>query len=118
MSISIEDILNDIEVVRQKEAVDKTTLEGIATISAEELRQRLVSWATQGFPNAWTLQEVVVQPPAQCSDGVARNLADYITFVSGKTIGDHIADLQTRLTGITVGYAWSGYAILIVVTKT
>lgn len=118
MSISIDDILNDIEVVRQKEATDKDTLEGIATIPAETLRQKLVSWATQGFPNAWTLQEVVVQPPAQCSDGVARSLADYISFVSGKSIGDHIVDLQTRLTGITAGYAWSGTSILIVVSKT
>lgn len=115
--IAIEDILNDIEVVRQKEAVDKSTLDGIASISSESLRQKLVAWATQGFPSAWTLMEVNVVPPAQCSDGVARSLADYIAFVSGKTLAEHVAALQARMSGITASFAWTGQTILIVVSR-
>ena len=99
---------------QQKEAADKSALDAIGGLS---LRGKLVTWATLGFPNAWTVHEVSVVPPAQCSDGVARDLAGYIQFVSGKTLAEHVATLQTRVTGITVSYAWTGSAILIVVTK-
>lgn len=112
--LSIEDLMNDVAVLQQKEAADKSALDAIGGLS---LRGKLVTWATLGFPNAWTVHEVSVVPPAQCSDGVARDLAGYIQFVSGKTIGDHVAALQARVTGIVVSYAWTGASILIVVTK-
>ncbi len=112
--LAIEDLLNDVAVLQQKEAADKSALDAIGGLS---LRGKLVTWATLGFPNAWTVHELSVVPPAQCSDGVSRSLADYIQFVSGKTLAEHVATLQTRVTGITVSYAWTGSAILIVVTK-
>ena len=112
--LAIEDLLNDVAVLQQKEAADKSALDAIGGLS---LRGKLVTWATLGFPNAWTVHEVAVVPPSQCSDGVSRSLADYIQFVSGKTLAEHVATLQTRVTGITVSYAWTGSAILIVVTK-
>lgn len=112
--LAIEDLLNDVAVLQQKEAADKSALDAIGGLS---LRGKLVTWATLGFPNAWTVHEVSVVPPSQCSDGVSRSLADYIQFVSGKTLAEHVATLQTRVTGITVSYAWTGSAILIVVTK-
>lgn len=115
--INIDDILNDIEVVRQKEASDAITLGGIAGIGGDSLRQKLVTWATQGFPGAWTLMDVVIVPPSQCSDGVVRGLEAYIQFVSGKTLAEHVAALQARLSGITASYAWTGQAILIVVSR-
>ena len=112
--IAIEDLLNDVAVLQQKEAADKSLFDSIAGLS---LRPALVTWATLGFPNAWTVHEIAVQPPAHCSDGVVRDLADYIVFVSGKTIGDHVAALQARVTGIVVSYAWTGASILVVVSK-
>lgn len=115
--IQISDLLNDVAVVLQKEAADKSTLDGIAGMSSDVLRQKLVVWATQGFPNAYTLMDLTVQPPAQCSDGVVRDLAGYISFVSGKTLAEHVAALQARMSGITASFAWTGYAILIVVSK-
>lgn len=115
--INIDDLLNDVAVLQQKEAVDKATLESISGISSDELRQKLVTWATQGFSNAWTLLEISVVPPAQCSDGVARGLEAYISFVSGKTLAEHVAALQARMSGITTSFAWTGNTILIVVSR-
>lgn len=112
--LAIEDLLNDLVLVQQKETADRALLEGISTLS---LRPTLVVWAAQGFPAAWTVQEIRIQPPTRCSDGVERDLADYIAFVSGKTIGEHTAALQARLSGIVVSYAWTGQSILIVVSK-
>lgn len=115
--IAIDDLLNDVVVIQQKEASDKGILEGISNLSGASLRSMLVTWAAQGFPNAYPLLELVIQPPAKCSDGVTRSLADYISFVSGKSLAEHVSILQGRMTGILASFAWTGYAILIVVSK-
>jgi hypothetical protein len=115
--ISITDLLNDVEVLQQKEAADKASLDAISTASADSLRPKLVAWALAGFPNASTLMEVAVNPPSQCSDGVVRDLTSYITFCSGKTIQEHVALLQEKLADMTVSFANLGYAIAIVVTR-
>lgn len=115
--ITLSDILNDIQVLQQKEVTDKAALDSIGNSTADSLRPKLIAWGLANFPNAYTLMEVTVSPPAQCSDGVTRNLADYITFCSGKTIQEHVALLQEKLTDMTVSFANLGYAIAIVVSR-
>jgi hypothetical protein len=115
--ISITDLLNDVEVLQQKEATDKASLDAISTASPDSLRPKLVAWALAGFPNAYTLMEVTVNPPPQCSDGVVRDLTSYITFCSDKTIQEHVALLQEKLADMTVSFANLGYAIAIVVSR-
>jgi hypothetical protein len=72
-----------------------------------------------GFPNAWTIMTLTVTPPTVCSDGTARSLEDYIAFCSGKTLTQHVAELQTKVvsTDIVFGFANLGGMIAIVVTK-
>jgi hypothetical protein len=116
-TISIQDILNAVEVSQTREDEDKTKLEAIGTISFETLRSSLLTWATRGFPNAYTIYEVALSAPSVCSDGASRALPEYIEFCSGKTISEHVAVLQARLPDITVSFAYSGYSILIVVSR-
>lgn len=116
-TISLSDITNAVEVVTTKEAQDKATLESIGTLSFESLRASLIQWAVAGYPNAYTVHQISISPPGICSDGVTRSLADYITFCSGKTIHEHVAVLQARMTDITVSFAYTGSSILIVVSK-
>lgn len=116
-TISIQDILGSVEVVQNQESNDKSKLEAIGVISFETLRASLLQWATRGFPNAYTIHEVPMTAPSVCSDGVVRNLPDYIVFCSGKTINEHVDVLQQRLVDITVSFAYSGSAILIVVSR-
>ena len=116
-TISLSDIISAVEVVQNKEAQDKTTLESIGTLSFEGLKSSLIQWANAGYPNAYKVHEVSVTPPGVCSDGVTRNLADYITFCSGKTIHEHVAVLQARMTDISVSFAYTGLTIIIVVSK-
>lgn len=115
--ISITDLLSDVEVLQQKEAADKAALDAIGASSHDSLRPKLVAWALAGFPNAYTLVEVTVTPPPQCSDGVARDLTSYITFCSGKSIQEHVALLQEKLADMTVSFANLGYAIAVVVSR-
>jgi hypothetical protein len=116
-TITIQDIMNAVEVSQTREEQDKTKLEAIGTISFETLRSSLLTWATRGFPNAYTIYEVALSAPSVCSDGTSRALPEYIEFCSGKTIADHVAVLQARLPDITVSFAYSGHSILIVVSR-
>jgi hypothetical protein len=115
--ITIDDLLNSVEVLQQKEAADKIALEGIGNISHDTLKTKLLSWATAGFPNVYEIHRVSISPPNQCSDGVTRNLSDYIVFCSGKTISEHVDILAAKVTGMTISFANMGNFIAIVVSK-
>lgn len=115
--IYLNDILNSTQLLQTKEVGDRNLLEGIATISYDVLKPRLIQWALTGFRNAYPIHEIPMVAPPLCSDGQVRSLSDYIQFVSEKPIGDHIASLQTRLPDMTVSYAYSGHSILIVVSR-
>lgn len=115
--ITIDDLLNSVEVLTKKEADDKSLLEGIGTISHQELKNKLLSWVTAGFPNVYEITRVTINPPPLCSDGVNRDLADYIVFCSGKTINEHVNVLASKVTGMTISFANMGSYIAIVVSK-
>lgn len=115
--ISIDDLLNSMEVVKQKEADDKNLLESIGNISQEALKTKLIAWAVAGFPNAYGIHSITILPPATCSDGVKRDLTDYIQFCSGKTIHEHVEVLQQKVANISVSFANMGSYISIVVSK-
>lgn len=115
--ISLTDILNDTQVLQQKEVADKATLESIGQMSYDELRKKLVEWAVRRFPNAYPINEIAVSAPNVCSDGVARPLQEYILYCSGKTLQQHIEVLQQRVDGIIVSFSYTGFSIQIVVSK-
>lgn len=115
--ITVDDLLNSIELVSKKEAEDKLTIENIGTISSDSLKTKLISWAVAVFPNVHEIYRVSIVPPTQCSDGVARSLSDYITFCSGKSISEHVAVLQEKVSNIIVSFANMGSHIAIVVSK-
>ena len=72
--ITIDDLLNTIEVLKQKEEDDKNTLENIAKVTTDELKTKLIAWAKLGFPNSYELLKITIVPPTTCSDGVKRNM--------------------------------------------
>ena len=115
--ITIDDLLNSVEVVTQKETQDKAALESIGNMSHDELKTKLLSWATAGFPNVYEVHRVSITPPAICSDGVTRGLADYIVYCSGKTITEHVNLLSSKVTGMVISFANMGTCIAIVVSK-
>jgi len=116
-SICIDDILSSIEVLHQTETQHKSLLESISGISYDFLKPKLIEWAVGGFRNAHPVYEIYLSAPPLCSDGQPRSLQDYIQFISGKSIQDHVSALQARLQGITVSFAYTGSCILIVVSR-
>ena len=115
--ITLADILNATELVRQKEIADKSSLESIGNVTFDSLRSKLIQWGILGFPNAFTLMEISIIPPQTCSDGVVRGLADYIVFCSGKTINEHVDLLQQKLPDMIVSFANMSGNVAIVVSK-
>ena len=109
--IRLDEILSIPEVRRQREAADNATLQTIANPNLADIRNRLVAWATNGFAGDCTLFSISIQAPEICSDGVTRSLADYIQFVSGKTIHEHTDLLRIRLPDFVVSFVWMGSII-------
>jgi hypothetical protein len=115
--ITIDDILNSVEVITKKEADDKAILESIGAMPVDTLKEKLLQWAKLGFPNVYEIQKIIITPPTKCSDGVTRNLPSYIEYCSGKPIQDHVALLQSKVSGMTISFANMNVYIAIVVSK-
>lgn len=115
--ITIADLLNSIEVIKQKELIDKGILESIGNMSYEDLKQRLLLWATSGFVNLYEINRITIVPPEKCSDGIVRDLTNYIQYCSGKTIQEHIEILANKVSGINITFANFGLYIAILVSR-
>lgn len=103
--LSLDDLVNDHDIVVTKEQTDKALLDQIGSQHVTALRPKLVDWVGAGKPHAYVILLLNIQPPATCSDGICRNLPDYITFCSGKSIEEHVGLLQAKLSGISVSFA-------------
>lgn len=114
--LSLDDILSDHEILVAKEQADKALLDQIGSQHVSALKPKLVEWVGRGKPHAYPVMMLSIQPPAKCSDGVERNLADYITFCSGKSIEEHVGLLQAKLAGMSVSFANIGGQVAIVVS--
>ena len=115
--ITLNDILSTVDLIEQKEAADKATLESIGAMTFETLKAKLVQWAKAGFPNAYEIYQVRIVPPTICSDGTTREITNYIQFCSGKTIHEHVSVLQAKVTDMVVSFANMGSYIGIVISK-
>ena len=87
------------------ETSNKTTFENL---DFTVLKGNLLSWAKIGYPDSYIAYVFPVKcPPIQgslyeCSDGVLRNVYDYIPFFLGYPVVDLIARYQAQLQGITL----------------
>jgi hypothetical protein len=103
--ISVETIMAATAVLQQKEAADGIAVSAISSASFETLQATLIQWGIAGFPTAYPLLSISLQPPARCSDGAVRELSEYVVFCSGKSLAEHVQELQAKLKDITVSYA-------------
>ena len=114
--LSLDDILSEHSNIVTKEAQDKLIIDQIGSQHVSALKPNLVEWVGRGKPNAYPIMSLSIQPPPKCSDGVTRNLPEYIEFCSGKSIQEHVGLLQAKLVGMTVSFANIGGQVVIVVS--
>ncbi len=116
-TISYADVLTAVEYLLQKESADKASIESIAEITFDSIRSNLIQWALSGFQELFTIYKVPLVTPSKCSDDVVRTTSEYIKFVSGKTIQQHIDELQARFVDMRVTFSYNGVEILVLVSK-
>jgi hypothetical protein len=115
--LRLDDLLSHSTVLLQKEAADAATLAAIGNPDLNSMRSLLVSWAVTGFAGSVRIAEISVTPPAQCSDGVSRDLGDYIHFVSGKTVYEYLDIFAQKLPDFRVAFVYMGSSIQFMVSK-
>jgi hypothetical protein len=115
--LRLDDLLSHSTILLQKEAADAASLAAIGNPDMNAMRDRLVAWAVTGFAGSVRVAEVEVSPPPKCSDGVTRDLADYIQFVSGKNIYEHLSVLAQKLPDFRVAFVYMGSSIHFMVSK-
>jgi hypothetical protein len=99
---SVNTLLTEQEVLLQKEDADRSLANSIASPNVTELGTKLKEWARLGFPYLHTVLSFTFTLPYECSDGVKREIAEYIFFLTGKTLRENIDILQNKLEGIAV----------------
>ena len=103
----LADLLSDVSVLQQQEASDSAKFGVVASPDIQGFRTKLIPWVAGGYQGPCDLIRIPFATPNVCSDGVVRNLFEYIQFVSGKSIVDHIASIQSILPDFEVGYRCS-----------
>jgi hypothetical protein len=105
--IRLDDILADQNLFLQQEARDREKFNALASPDLGDIRAKLVAWASRGFQLPCDLVVIDITAPNICSDGVQRTFFDYIQFVSGKSITEHMATLQPILPDFQVAYSYT-----------
>ncbi len=115
--ILFSDLVGQVSVLQQQEANDRSALAVLASPNLEDIRTKMVAWVAGNMQGSCDLVRVTVTPPNVCSDGVSRNFFDYLVFLSGKTIVEHLAVYQELLPEFEVGYRCSRTELVICVVR-
>lgn len=115
--ISLEQLQTSTQALQVQEAGYASQFSAIWNPNQDSLHASLLQWTSAGFPDIYVIMSFPVTLPPICSDGVTRNIYDYFTFCSGRTIVSAISQLQSFLTGINVSYIASPTTISICVSK-
>lgn len=103
--ISINELMTSNATLVATEQGNKQRLEILDTTL---FLKNLHTWAGTGYTDSFVVYNFPLVMPTkvgnayQCSDGANRTLWDYIPFCLGYPILTFVANLQTRVTGITL----------------
>lgn len=114
---SISNILDEQQIISRREAADASEIDRIANMDPEDMRAKLMTWATMGFPTCYPILEITLHQPLQCLDGVARSMTEYVPYLTNKTVEEHLALLQAKFVDITAGVTYTTNTIRIHVSR-
>jgi hypothetical protein len=115
--IRLSDIVTEQVTIAQQEETDRQKVTILVNPSLADIRASLIAWATRKFQLPCDLYVLELTPPSACSDGVSRNVFDYIQFLSGKTLQEHMDNLQSILPDLYVTYLQEGNTIKVGVVQ-
>lgn len=103
--ITLQELIASNEYITFKEQTDLSTLQQFLNPTNDQMRTRLLVWATAGFPVAFTLFETTIDPPEICSDGTKRSRFEYIGFLLKRPLGHFLRDLEAKVPGVGLSYS-------------
>jgi hypothetical protein len=115
--MTLEQLQQYHDTITQSETADKLKLTAITNPGSSGIQQKLIEWASAGFPHEHEAVIVTLSPPPQCSDGQLRTILQYIEFLTGSNIMDLTTAFQTNFLGIYFSYSISGSTVTLHVTK-
>lgn len=115
--ILLSDLLSDVSVIQQQEATDRAALDAIRGPNLQDIRTKLTTWVAGGFQGSCALVRIPMSAPNACSDGVVRNVYEYIQFLSGSTVNELVASFQQILPDFEIAYQWSRNELAILVVS-
>jgi hypothetical protein len=115
--LTLAELLADHDMIIAKESDDRLRLDSIGGQPVQGFKPKLLEWVLKGKPDGFPILSLDIKPPEKCSDGVTRDLPDYIQFCSGKTIQEHVGLLQAKLPDILVSFANIGGSVCVTVLK-
>jgi len=115
--VTLEELMSSHAVIVAQEANDRATLNPLVNPTREAYRPQLFAWAAGGFLGGYIVQTIPLTPPSVCSDGVTRNVYDYVVYLLGQDMGTTITGIQALCIGVLISYSISGNALRIHVNK-
>lgn len=106
--LSIDDLLNENDVILKKETDDRTILEEFVNPTLDQIKPMLLEWARAGFPALYAVRHVNILPPSLCSDGKFRSLLPYYEYIMEKPMTDTLVSLQSKTKGMVFTFSHNG----------
>jgi hypothetical protein len=110
--ISIDDLINSHQVVESKEATDRAAVLTFTSPSVDSLRPTLYKWASAGFPGAFTVNTLTLEPPLVCSDGISRTLVFYFEYLLGTSTETWLKGLEAITQGMDFTFSHDGVSTI------
>jgi hypothetical protein len=115
--MTLEELVASQEALQSKESADRLLVTRFVNPDSNTVRTRLLQWAAVGFPNIFVLSSISLTPPAVCLDGMARTGFQYIEYLTGISLSEHVRALEQKLPGMSLSYSTPANMVCIHVTK-
>jgi len=104
--ISMDDLLSNKAYILGVESRNKAVFNNI---NYDLLKQNLVTWASTGFPDYTNIYSfpIEISNGSICSDGNIRDCWEYLPFLLGMPIGQFVAGIGSKLSGINLTYSFN-----------
>ena len=110
IEVSLDEIMNSHNTLIEIENQNKVTFNSLNFV---QFKANLYKWAAMDYPDSFLAYSFpVILPPSfnsfyNCSDGISKNIWDYIPYCMGSSIVDWMNEYQTKVNGITLSFSIS-----------
>ena len=96
----VDDTAARLEALKQKEEADRVSMIAFLSQTAASMQRQLLLWEEANRPDSYILASTELDPPSKCSDGSVRTKAEYIFYLTGRTLQDWFVSMNTNVSGM------------------